>query len=260
MGKIGIFDSGVGGITVLEKIKNLLPQEDIIYYGDTFYSPYGVKSKEEILDRCVKISNFLVTQGCKIIVIACNTATVAALEELKEIIKVPVIGVINPGARAAISSTKNKKVGIIATPFTVKNLAYTKEIKNLNKNIEVFESGCTEFCPMIEKGWNNFENRFNLLLEYLSVLPQDIDTLVLGCTHYPIIVDDIKKYFKGIIIDPAFETSKDVENTLKNLNLLNSNNTIGNITFYVSGDTESFKNIVETFSTVKVEKIYNKLV
>lgn len=260
MGKIGIFDSGVGGITVFKRIIEELPNEGIVYYGDTFFSPYGEKSKEEIEERCIKISNFLVGNGCKIIVIACNTATVAALTKLKEVIKVPVIGIINPGAYAAINATKNKKIGILATPFTAKNLAYTKEIKKMDSEIEVFESGCKLFCPMIERGWDSFDNRFELIEEYLLPLPEEIDTLVLGCTHYPIIIEDIKKYFKGTIVDPAFEVAKEVKKTLKDRLLVNSTSDNSSIEFYVSGDKEQFKKVIESILGYEVKNIYRKLV
>lgn len=260
MGKIGIFDSGVGGITVFKRIVEELPNEEIIYYGDTLFSPYGEKSKEEIEERCVRISNFLIEKGCKIIVIACNTATVAAIQKLKQIIKIPVIGIINPGAYAAVNTTQNKRIGVIATPFTVKSLAYTKEIKEIDCKIEVFEAGCKLFCPMIEKGWHNFEDRFELIVEYLLPLPKDIDTLVLGCTHYPIVLEDIKKYFKGRIVDPAFEVTKEVKRKLEVGLLINNGNKKADVEFYVSGDKEQFKKVIESILGYKVEKIYNEIV
>lgn len=260
IGKIGVFDSGIGGVTVLKRINEILPNESIVYYGDTLFSPYGEKTKEEIEERCIKISNFLVEQGCKVIVIACNTATVAALEKLQEVMTVPVIGVINPGSRATVTSTKNKRVGVIATPFTAKNLAYTKEIKKIGEEIEVFEAGCRLFCTMIEQGWDTFENRFELLEEYLSPLPKDIDTLVLGCTHYPIILEDIKKYYKGIIVDPAFETAKEVKEKLSQISLTNQSSQAGIVEFYVSGDREQFKKGIEGILGHEVNEVYNKIV
>ena len=259
-GKIGVFDSGIGGVTVLKRINEALPNESIVYYGDTLFSPYGEKTKEEIDERSVRISKFLVEQGCKVIVIACNTATVAALEKLQEVITVPVIGIINPGSRATVTITKNKRVGVIATPFTVKNLAYTKEIKKIEQEIEVFEAGCGLFATMIEQGWNTFENRFELLEEYLSPLPKNIDTLVLGCTHYPIILEDIKKHYKGIIVDPAFETAKEVKERLTEISLMNPSTEPGAIEFYVSGDKEQFKRGIEAILGHEINEVYSKIV
>lgn len=258
--KIGIFDSGVGGTTVLKKIKEILPNEALIYYGDTLYAPYGEKTKEQILERCIKISEFLVSQECKAIVIACNTATVAAINELQNIMKVPIIGVINPGAREAVSITKNKRVGIVATPFTVKNLAYTKEIESIDNSIEVFESGCKLFCPMIEKGWNTFENRLDVMKEYMDVLPKDVDTLVLGCTHYPMIKSDIESVFHGTIVDPAFETAKELKNILEEKQILSETSSKEETIYYVSGDKDGFKRVVESFLDEKLSNVINRVV
>lgn len=258
--KIGVFDSGVGGTTVLKRIKDILPDENIIYYGDTLFSPYGEKTKEQILERCIKISEFLVSEGCKAIVIACNTATVAAINELKELMEVPIIGVINPGARGTVSATKSKRVGVLATPFTVKNLAYTKEIKLLDDNVEIFESGCKLFCTMIEKGWDSFQDRLEIAKGYLDVLPKDIDTLVLGCTHYPMITKDIEKLFHGKIIDPAFETAKEIKKILEEKEILSKGSTKEETIYYVSGDKDMFKEIVESFLNEKLNIVINKVV
>lgn len=260
LGKIGFFDSGVGGVTVLKAVKKLLPNEDVLYYGDTFFSPYGEKTKEEIEERCIKIANYLVENGCKAIVIACNTATVAALDILKKTMPVPVIGVISPGARAAVLETKNCKIGILATVFTVKNLAYTKEIEKINKDCKVYESGCKVFCPMIEEGWEKFPDRLEYVKEYLGVLPNDIDTLVLGCTHYPLIKNDIEKFYKGNIIDPAFETAKELKEILEKEELLNTPNNKSNVEFVVSGELAPFKLVLERFWGESVENLKNNKV
>ncbi|MBP6062464.1 MAG: glutamate racemase [Fusobacteriaceae bacterium] len=260
LGKIGVFDSGVGGITVLKRIREIFPNEGVVYYGDTLYSPYGEKTKEEIQQRCLKIRDFFIEKGCKAVVIACNTATVAALEELKLTSSIPVIGVIHPGALTAVNGTTNNRVGVIATPFTVKNLAYTKEIKKIDEEIEVFEAGCKLFCSMIEKGWETFDERFTLLEEYLSPIPNDIDTLVLGCTHYPLILNDIEKYFKGRIVDPAFETAKELKLKLEELSLLSDADADATVEYYVSGDKEVFKSIAESFLGDSIESIETKVV
>lgn len=252
---IGVFDSGVGGTTVLKQVIKLLPNENIIYYADSLNSPYGEKSKEEIVAISKNIVDFFIANDCKLIIIACNTATAGALDYLEKNYSIPIIGVIKNGAISSIKTTKNNKIGILATSFTVKSKAYLNIIKKYSENIHISQQECPEFCPMIENGWSSFENRYELLKKYITNLDKDIDTLILGCTHYPLIKKDIEIFFKGNIIDPAFETAIEVEKTLNNLNLKNSTNLRGNIKFYVSGNLEKFKNIAESFLGFNIENI-----
>ena len=253
---IGVFDSGVGGTTVLKEVINLLPNENILYYGDSGNSPFGEKTPEEIQQLCRKIVNFFINNSCKAVVIACNTATAAALDILKKEFNIPIIGVISAGAKVAVNTTKNNSINILSTPFTALSSAYAKEIKKLSKNINVFQEGCPQFCPMIENGWENYENRESILKEHLNNLPKNSDTLILGCTHYPIIKKDIAKFFNGNIVDPAQETALELKNLLKSNNLLNNDNTNGKVSFYVSGDEKKFKNVAEQFLNFNIERLY----
>ncbi|MGL4987646.1 MAG: glutamate racemase, partial [Cetobacterium sp.] len=207
--KIGIFDSGVGGLSVLKKIKEKVNFADVIYYGDSLNSPYGNKTVEEIQNFSLSIAEFLVDNRVDIIVIACNTATAAALSKLKEkITAIPILGVIEPGAFIAEKMSLNKKIGILSTPLTANSKIYETAIKKINSDSEVFQKGCELLCPLIENGWRNSNSK--ILKKYLEDLPTDIDTLVLGCTHYPFIENEIKGFRDIKIIDPAEETAVQV--------------------------------------------------
>lgn len=252
---IGIFDSGVGGVTVLKEILALLPQENIIYYADNNNAPYGEKDRESLQKLCCNIVDFFMKNECKAIVIACNTATAAALKLLQKKYQIPIIGVISAGARIASEIGKNKKINILATPFTVNSNAYIDEFKRLSKDIEVFQEGCAELCPMIEKGWETFQDRNSILKSHLNNLSSEADTLILACTHYPIIKKDIKSFFSGNIVDPAKETALELLSILKGKNLLNRNHTRGEISFYVSGEILPFKKIAEKFLNFKIKSI-----
>lgn len=244
---IGIFDSGVGGISVLKKVLNICPHENIIYYGDTIHSPYGEKTEEEIQNFCINIMNFFTKKKVKVVLIACNTATAAALNILQKKYKLPIIGIIGSGARLAVEQTKSRHIGVFSTVFTAKTLAYQKEIKKITKDIHVYEIGCPEFCPMIENGWENFNNREELIEKYVKQLPEKVDTLVLGCTHYPLVQKDFEKYFLNSIVDPAEEMAKTLSYILFERKISNSKKEIGKVSYYVSGDLNKFKKIAEVF-------------
>lgn len=255
MYKIGIFDSGVGGLTVLKEIQKIKENLEIIYYADTFNSPYGSKTMEEVKGFCTNIVKFFIDNQVDLIVIACNTATVASIEHLKTITDIPIIGVINPGATEALNVTKNKKVAVLATPLTVKLNAYEKEISKLKKNVEVYQKGCELLCPMIEKGWENHEDRNIILKNYIKDIPDDVDTLILGCTHYPLIEQDIKKFFNKNIINPANYTRLAVENTIKNISK-KDNASKNSIDFFISGELKEFKNIAADVLNIDINTIY----
>lgn len=257
---IGVFDSGVGGTTVLKEIVNLLPNENILYYGDSGNAPYGEKSSEEIQRLCLKIMDFFVANNCKAVVIACNTATAASLQIINEKYSLPVIGVIDPGAKSAVNASKSKSVGILSTPFTAKSNAYANAIGKITSEVKVYQEGCPELCPMIENEWESYDNREEVLRNHISKFPEDADTLVLGCTHYPIARGDVAKIFSGNIVDPAKETALELQKTLKELGLLTDSTSTGTIDFFVSGDMDKFRRIAEKFlgfnikSMVQVEK------
>ncbi|MDH5662685.1 MAG: glutamate racemase, partial [Elusimicrobiota bacterium] len=174
---VGVFDSGVGGLTVVNQLIRSLPQEDIIYFGDTAHLPYGSKSKEAIMRFSLDIANFLTAQKAKIIVVACNTASSFALSSLTENIEIPVIGVIEPGAQAAIDATRNFKIGIIGTEGTIKSRAFEVTLKKIDKNVKVFSRACPLFVPLVEEGWLDEPETSQIAEKYLSPLKNEgIDT------------------------------------------------------------------------------------
>lgn len=253
---IGIFDSGVGGITVLKEILKILPNENIIYYGDSANAPYGEKSASKIQKLSLKIMDFFLANKCKIVVIACNTATAASLNFLKERFSIPIIGVISAGARLALETTKNKKINLLATPFTVKSNSYTDALTTIDPNIFLFQEGCPEICPMIERGWESFKNREDILFSHIKKLNSEADTLILACTHYPLIKNDISKFFRGTIIDPSKETALELYNFLNKNNLLNSQENKGKLEFFVTGDKKRFIDVAEKFLEFKINNVY----
>jgi glutamate racemase len=254
---IGVFDSGVGGTTVLKWIKKLLPRENIIYFGDTKNAPYGNKCHEEIRELSINAGDFLVRNGCKALVIACNTATAAAYDELRDRYPdIPVVGVIEAGAKVAVTSAR-RKIAVIGTEYTVQSKAYLKEVRRYNKDLKIVQIACKELCSLIEKGWEETEEGEKLLEEYLKQIPPEIDTLILGCTHYPLIKDSIEKYFQGRIIDPGAETALELKKLLENKKLLSLRDKKGKAEYFVSGEKIHFKEIAEKFLGIKIEKVYS---
>lgn len=255
--KVGVFDSGVGGLTVLKELLKELDFVDFIYYGDSFNSPYGTKTIEEIQELCYKISKFLITKNVDLIVIACNTATVASLDYLKEKFPtLPIIGVINPGAKMALKESKNRKIGVLSTPLTAKTNAYKNAIINLNENYEVYQQGCELLCPMIEKGWKDDEESHNILKSYIEELPEDIDTLILGCTHYPFLEEKIKTITHCNIVNPAKETAKLVGEQLKKIKNVANLKNYNKISYYVTGDLNNFITVGEQLLNQKMVDVY----
>lgn len=253
---IGVFDSGLGGLTVVKELIKLLPNEKIVYFGDTARVPYGSKSEKVVIKYSKEIVEFLKTKDIKILVIACNTASAMALEEVRKMVDIPVIGVIKPGSRRAVKTSTNKKIGVIGTQGTVNSGTYEKEIKELNNDIEVYQKACPLFVPLIEEGLLNDKVTFEMAERYLKDLKNKIDTLVLGCTHYPLIKDTLKKVVGDeiILIDSAEETAIEVREILYSKRLLRSDN--GSINeFYVSDAMEKFAEIGEVFLGEKLQHI-----
>lgn len=248
---IGIFDSGVGGLTVAKEIKRLLPNEDLIYFGDTKHLPYGEKSKEAIIEYSTKITNFLLEQNCKAIVIACNTATANALNEVLESVscRVPVIDVINPVAEKVAYEIHNN-VGVIATKATVNSGLYKKSIRKHNKFIKVDELATPLLVPAIEEGFKNHPITHAIIYNYLSNSKlKNIETLILGCTHYPLLIDEIKQYYgnRVRVIDSPNIVANHLKIILDKYNLLNDNNPKPNYHFYLSDLTKNFEKISKKF-------------
>lgn len=259
MYKIGVFDSGVGGLTVLKEIEKKIPDANIIYFGDNANSPYGDKTEEQIKNLCVKIGDFLYKNDVDAIVIACNTATAASLDALRDKFPIPIIGVIEPGMRAALKSTKNGKISVIATPATVKLNAYKNVFKKLApESYSFFQRGCKLLCPMIEEGWEEkYSNYFRdeIITLYLEQIPEDADTLILGCTHYPMVKQTISEHFRNIIIDPAEETALELLKQLKNV--VPKIRKYTGIEYATSGDTNKFREIAEKFLGKHIDNVSN---
>lgn len=251
---IGVFDSGVGGVTILKELIKVLPKENIIYFGDNKNAPYGERKQEEIQKLCYEISKFLIGNDCKLIFIACNTATAAALEYIQERVQIPVLGIVESGARTALNKTKNRKISIMATPFTVKSNIYIKEIGKLSEAIDVTQIACAPLCPMIEKNWKTQEERFEILENFTNQLSRESDTVLLACTHYSIIKDDIERMVpQKSVVDPVEESAREVYRVLEKSSLLNLGTEPGVLKFFVSKDIDNFKNIAEEFLEFPIE-------
>ena len=251
---IGIFDSGFGGLTVMSAISKLMPKENIIYFGDTAHVPYGSKSKKIVTEFATKISKFLVKNNVKMIVIACNTASAFSLDYLKKNIKVPVIGVIKAGSIMAAQNTKNKKIGVIGTEGTIKSSAYEKEIKKYDNKINCFSQACPLFVPLVEEGWNNGKITEDIIKVYLkNLVDKKIDTIILGCTHYPLLKSTIKKVIgkKINIVDSANAVALVVKKLLTEKDLLKVDGKSA-YKFYVSDGPDKFKNIGSKFLGKKI--------
>ena len=223
---IGVFDSGFGGITVLKELLKLMPNENYIYLGDNKNIPYGDRSKKEIVELSSKMAEFLINKNCKILVIGCNTISASALEILKEKYDIPIIEVIS-NACAEVNKIAKDNISIMATDFTVKSKIYLKRIKEYNKEIKIKQIACKKLCPMIENNWQNYKDRFEILNDYIKTIDLYSDTLILACTHYPLIIKDIKKVLKQNkkniknIVDASHKTTLSVKKYLKENNILN---------------------------------------
>lgn len=221
---IGVFDSGVGGLTVAKEIMYQIPNEKVIYFGDTARVPYGNKTKETVTKYALQIVRFLETQNVKAIVVACNTASAYALEEIEQVVDVPVIGVVKPGAKMAVEATKNGKIGVIGTRATIGSETYTTYIRQLNPNIEVIGKECPLFVHLVEEGLWEDPVTEEIAKRYLSELIDiGIDTLILGCTHYPLIRKTVQRIMGEDVrlINPAYETARELKDLLAEHDILN---------------------------------------
>ena len=215
---VGVFDSGVGGLTVAREISRQLPKENIVYFGDTARVPYGSKSQNTIIRFSEQIIRFLKTKQVKAIVIACNTASALALDAVRDEFDIPIMGVVIPGARAAVEATKNRKVGVVGTDATVQSGMYTKVIREMAPDITVIEKACPLFVPLVEEGFKEHVVTQEIIEYYLeSMKHTDIDAMILGCTHYPLIRSKIREYMgdRIQIVNPAYETAMDLKKMLE---------------------------------------------
>ena len=262
---IGVFDSGVGGLTVAKEIMAQIPNERIIYFGDTARVPYGSKSKATITKYTDQIIRFLTTQDVKALVIACNTMSAYALEKVEKEIDIPIIGVVKPGARVATAQTRNNKIGVIATEGTIGSGLYERFIQNINPSIEVFGKACPLFCPLVEEGMLNDPVTDEIARRYLKeLMEKDIDTLIMGCTHYPLLAPTLARIVgeKVTLVNPAYETAKGLKQLLEANNLLSPVSFIEqgkSHEFYVSDLADKFRSFAanilhdENLTTTKVD-------
>jgi len=243
---IGIFDSGVGGLTVVRSLLEKLPQESFIYFGDTAHVPYGNKNEQELMCYAREIIAFLLNQDVKAIIVACGTHSSITLPRISEYYTVPLLGVVKAAARCAVKTTRNGKIGIAATRATVNSRAYTGEIQRLDGRLQVYETACPSFVPLVEEGKLEEEETREAVSEYLQpLLDQGIDSLVLGCTHYPFLSKIINEFTgEGIeVIDPSCKTVEQVTDIFSQQDLFSMQNPTGFRKFYVSGNDESFYNV-----------------
>lgn len=251
---IGVFDSGVGGLTVVREIMRQIPNEKIVYFGDTARVPYGSKSKDTITRFSRQIVHFLESQDVKAIVIACNTASAYALETLEKEVNIPIIGVVKPGAKVAAETTKNGKIGVIATEGTISSGIYSSYIKEIKKDATVIGKACPLFVPLVEEGLWEDPVTDEIARRYLTEFTQqdkDIDTLILGCTHYPLIRSTLGRIAgeKVTLVNPAYETARELKELLEQKGLLNDRELgLGDnrYQFFVSDKADKFQNFANS--------------
>ena len=252
---IGVFDSGVGGLTVAAALRELLPAEDIFYLGDTARVPYGGKSATTIERYSMEISGLLLAEGAKIIVVACNTASALAVPRLQEILKVPVIGVIEPGARAAVAATRRGQIGVIGTRATVYSRAYERAIHALRDGMHVHSQACPLLVPLIEEGWLDDTVTGQVIERYLKrLLGEGIDTLVLGCTHYPLLQPAIRAYVgpEIALVDSAHNCALAVRDLLKKTKQAAPKANLGRLTVALTDASEGFLRVAEKALNLQV--------
>ncbi len=254
---IGVFDSGVGGLTVAREIMRRLPGEEIVYFGDTARVPYGNKSPGTIIRYSDQIVRFLLQQKVKAIVVACNTASAFALEALQERYNVPIIGVVEPGAKAALACTNNGRIGVIGTTGTVKSRIYSKVIRRLEEKTEVFGRACPLFVSLVEEGWLDDSVTEQVARRYLAeLIAEDIDTLILGCTHFPLLRDVLARVAGEQIrlVDPAVDTADTVKHLLAERGLLNPAVRADGHRFFISDYSEQFQVLADRILPCHIDR------
>lgn len=255
---VGVFDSGVGGLTVAREIMRHLPNENIVYFGDTARVPYGSKSKDNIIRYSRQIINFLKSENVKAIVIACNTASALALDVVRGEIDIPIIGVVEPGARAALEVTRTKKIGVIGTEATIRSAMYEKIIQGLDPEAMVIGKACPLFVPLVEEGFAKHRVTQEIIDYYLaSLLEMGIDSLILGCTHYPLLRSRIREYVgdRITLVNPAYETAIDLKKLLESCDMENTGEKQehASYSFYVSDAADKFKQFANSILPYDIE-------
>ncbi len=247
---IGIFDSGIGGLTVVKQLTKLLPNENYIYFGDTARVPYGTRSNRLINQYAFEDTAFLKQFKIKLLVVACNSVSAVAVELLESAVDIPLTGVIMPGVETAIKTTKNSKIGVIGTTATVSSGAYEQRIKAIDPDITIYGQACPMLVHLVEEGWINEEITRLTILKYLEpLLEKSIDTIILGCTHFPVVSDLIQDVVGSSInlIDSGKETAKKVKQILNSTGLSRNESAAGNFSFYVSDIPDKFDEVGTLF-------------
>lgn len=258
---IGVFDSGVGGLTVMREIMRQLPNENLVYFGDTARVPYGSKSTETIIRFTRQIIRFLQTKKVKAIVIACNTASALTLDIVRREIDIPIIGVVIPGARAAVRETRNKKIGVVGTEATIKSNMYTKLMQESEPEVTVVGKACPLFVPLVEEGFTKHKITGEVIDIYLRDMKNSgIDTLILGCTHYPLLRSIIREYMgeEIHIVNPAYETAMDLKQLLEEKDMANGEPAEGKTAhydFYSSDAPVKFKEFANSVLPYNIDWI-----
>jgi glutamate racemase len=259
---IGVFDSGIGGLTVVQRLVEALPNERLIYLGDTARYPYGTKSAEVVSRYTIENAQFLLEQGVKMLVVACNTMSAVALDGLRKHTDVPIVGVIEPGARAALAATRNRKIGVIGTEGTIASGTYTRALRAIDASVEIYTRACPLFVGLAEEGWVENAIAEQAAAMYLASLRQSrIDTLVLGCTHYPLLAKTIAAYLGPAVqlVDSATETAREVAATLAARGLGAASGP-GSTSFFVTDVPDRFIKVASRFlgsavdSAVRIER------
>jgi len=247
---IGIFDSGIGGLTVLREIASRLPGEDIIYLGDTARVPYGIRSDATVVKYSFQNSEFLMQQGIKALVVACNTVSAVGIEALRGRLSIPVIGVIGPGAKAASRASRRKRIGVVGTEATINSGAYQRMLAEMVPGAEIVARPCPLFVPLVEEGWTSGSITMSVIRKYLGPLKRRrIDVLVLGCTHYPLLKKSMGEYLgeDTVLIDSAVETARETRDILHRERLLVTERRNGRIRYFVTDSPDRFRSVGEMF-------------
>ncbi len=259
---IGVFDSGLGGLTAVKELMRQLPDESIVYFGDTGRVPYGTRSNETIVKYVKQDIRFLLNFDIKIIIIACGTASAVALQQVQSQFSIPIIGVVQPSVQRAVKATQNKKIAIIGTPGTINSNAYAKKIAEIDPEIKTFSTPCPMFVPLVENGYIDDQVATLVAEEYLKPLREEgVDTLIMGCTHYPLLRKTIAETMgEGVrLIDPGAETAKHVKQILQHTHQLSDNRQQAHYQYYVSDSVEGFSRLGSMFLEKEINDSVEKI-
>jgi glutamate racemase len=256
---IGVFDSGIGGLTILRSLIRSLPHEDVIYFGDTARVPYGTKSKDTVLKFSIENVELLLRHHVKLIVVACHTSSAWTLETLRQYFRVPIVGVVTPGATAAMAATHNGRIGVLGTASTIRSKAYERALRRLDRSVSVVSQSCPLLVSLAEEGWTKDAICRSVVQKYVApVLKQRVDTLLLGCTHYPLLAPMIRRVAGRSVrvVDAGRQTARAVTEILADQGLIHQYHRRGRMTFYVSDEPERFVQVGTTFLGQRIRNVH----